>query len=37
MKAEADKCVLLFANCHAAVEAGLTTLPVELGGTAVPE
>lgn len=26
---EARKCVLLCANCHAAVEAGVRTLPLE--------
>ena len=36
MRAEAEKCVLLCANCHAAVEAGLATLPVELEAAAVP-
>jgi transposase-like protein len=36
MRAEAEKCVLLCANCHAAVEAGLSTLPVELKEAAVP-
>jgi transposase len=30
LRAEASKCVLLCANCHAAVEAGVRTLPVEL-------
>jgi transposase-like protein len=29
MRAEAQKCVLLCANCHAAVEAGVRTLPLE--------
>jgi predicted HNH restriction endonuclease len=36
MREEAQKCVLLCANCHAAVEAGLTELPVELRGAAAP-
>jgi len=29
LRAEAQKCVLLCANCHAAVEAGVRTLPLE--------
>jgi predicted HNH restriction endonuclease len=28
MRAEAGKCVLLCANCHALVEAGIKNLPV---------
>ena len=31
VRAEARKCVLLCANCHAAVEAGQKALPLELG------
>ncbi len=31
-RAEADKCVLLCANCHAEVEAGVATLPEKLSG-----
>jgi transposase len=31
LRAEARKCVLLCANCHVEVEAGITRLPVELG------
>jgi hypothetical protein len=29
MRAEARKCVLLCANCHAEVESGLIDLPLE--------
>jgi hypothetical protein len=36
MRAEAEKCLLLCANCHAAVEARLADLPVELKGAAAP-
>jgi len=35
-RAEAKKCVLLCANCHAAVESGLKHLPVELLAIADP-
>jgi hypothetical protein len=31
-RAEASKCALLCANCHAEVEAGFATLPVDLSG-----
>ncbi len=31
LRAEAQKCVLLCANCHVEVEAGIAHLPVELG------
>ena len=34
---EAKKCVLLCANCHALVEAGVKELPLELGETSYPE
>jgi hypothetical protein len=30
-RAEAEKCVLLCATCHAEVEAGVATLPEKLG------
>ena len=33
LRAEAIKCVLLCANCHAEVEAGVTMLPLEFGPT----
>ncbi len=32
LREEATKCVLLCANCHVEVEAGIATLPAELGG-----
>jgi Zn finger protein HypA/HybF involved in hydrogenase expression len=32
LRLEARKCVLLCANCHAMVEAGILALPVEAGG-----
>ena len=32
LRLEARKCVLLCANCHAMVEAGILALPVEGGG-----
>lgn len=35
-RAELRKCVLLCSNCHAEVEAGIVSLPVELGGNRVP-
>ena len=35
-RAEAAKCVLLCANCHAEVEAGITSLPEETPGVALP-
>jgi len=37
LRAEAAKCALLCANCHAEVEAGITPLPVQLGEAADPE
>jgi hypothetical protein len=33
LRAEARKCILLCANCHAEVEAGLITLPGTDGAT----
>jgi DNA-directed RNA polymerase specialized sigma24 family protein len=33
LRAEARKCVLLCANCHAAVEAGVRKLPLEFAGS----
>jgi predicted Zn-ribbon and HTH transcriptional regulator len=35
-RAEAKKCVLLCANCHAGVEVGIKVLPLELGETEDP-
>lgn len=35
LRAEASKCVVLCANCHAEVEHGATELPVECSGSAV--
>jgi hypothetical protein len=35
-RAEVRKCVLLCSNCHAEVEAGVTRLPLQLGGNGVP-
>jgi transposase len=36
-RAEARKCILLCANCHAEVEAGITTVPVNSVSVANPE
>ena len=36
VRAEARKCVLLCANCHAAVEVGFKKLPLELGSVVDP-
>jgi transposase len=35
LRVEAGKCVLLCANCHAEVEAGVTSVPVQLLGAAL--
>ena len=37
VRAEAKKCILLCANCHAAVEVGVKKLPVKLGPVADPK
>jgi hypothetical protein len=36
VRAEARKCVLICANCHAEVEAGVKVVPVELKEAAIP-
>jgi hypothetical protein len=37
VRKEAQKCLLVCSNCHAEIEAGATTIPLELAQAIVPD